>query len=129
MRWRPNRILPTFGQAANIVTPNKARGQAAEAQRRLEEQRAAEAAEAKRRAEEYQRQLEEYQKKLREQQESAARTQAMTPPEAQQIGPAQQPQDNRLRRNTNRGSLLAGNTGGYNPATGGGRLGGRSLLG
>ena len=37
----------------------------------------------------------------------------------------------RLRRGTGRGTLLAGNTGGFNPATGGGRLGGmqRSLLG
>jgi hypothetical protein len=33
------------------------------------------------------------------------------------------------RRSTGRGTLLAGNTGGFNPATGGGRLGGRSLLG
>lgn len=37
----------------------------------------------------------------------------------------------RLRRGTGRGTLLAGNTGGFNPATGGNRLGGlqRSLLG
>jgi hypothetical protein len=35
----------------------------------------------------------------------------------------------RAERSSSRRSLLAGNTGGYNPATGGGRLGGRSLLG
>lgn len=99
-----------------------------EAARRAEQQRAAIAAAQA----EYNRRLAEQAQRIREIYESAERTQLMRGPEPQAIGPAAAPQDERKRKmGSSRGSLLAGNTGGYNPATGGGRLGGmmRSLLG
>jgi hypothetical protein len=120
--------VPTGAQAAGIVTPRKAEGQIAEANRVAQEQAAAAAAQAA----EYNRRLAEQMEKIRQQQEqmdSAERTQAMTPPEAQNFSKTGTEGDKRVRRSSARGSLLAGNTGGYNPATGGGRLGGRSLLG
>lgn len=83
---------------------------------------------------------------------AAQQERAAQPPDAQPIGPtkpqaaeaAPEPQSigatsqmtggqgaSPTRRRSTRASLLSGNTGGYNPATGGGRLGGmmRSLLG
>jgi hypothetical protein len=142
--------VPTGAQAAGIVTPRKAEGQLVEANR-VSQQQAAEVAaqrtayeaEAQRQAAaqkaaydtqvaEYNRKLQEQMDRIREQQEqqaSAERTQAMTPPEAQNFSKTGEQGDKRLRRSSARVSLLAGNTGGYNPATGGGRLGGRSLLG
>lgn len=71
-------------------------------------------------------------KEYNRQMDSAMRTQAVpeAAPAAQVItDPAED--ERRRRMGGNRGSLLAGNTGGYNPATGGGRLGGlmRSILG
>ena len=120
--------IPTFSQATRTVTPRKAEGQVTEANRVAQQQAAGAAAQAA----EYNRRLAEQAQKIREMQESADRTQAMQPPAAQQIGSAAATEDQRKRKmGGNRGSLLAGNTGGYNPATGGGRLGGmmRSLLG
>jgi hypothetical protein len=78
---------------------------------------------------EYNRRLAEQAQKIREIQESAERTQAMIGPAAQDFSKTGEQGDKRVRKSSMRGSLLAGNTGGYNPATGGGRLGGRSLLG
>ena len=120
--------IPTFSQATRTVTPRKAEGQVTEANRVAQQQAAVAAAQAA----EYNRRLQEQAQKIREMQESAERTQLMRGPEPQAIGPAAAPQDQRKRKmGSSRGSLLAGNTGGYNPATGGGRLGGmmRSLLG
>jgi hypothetical protein len=96
-----------------------------EAQRVQQQQSAQMAAQAA----EYNRRLKEQMDKIREMQESAARTQAMMPPDAQDFSRGGAEGDKRVRKSSMRGSLLAGNTGGYNPATGGGRLGGRSLLG
>jgi len=117
--------IPTFSQATRTVTPRKAEGQITEANRVAQEQ----AAQAAAQAAEYNRKLQEQMTRIREMQESADRTQAMTPPEAQNLSKTGEQGDKRVRRSSARGSLLAGNTGGYNPATGGGRLGGRSLLG
>jgi hypothetical protein len=83
----------------------------------------------KQQAAEYAQRLKEQMDRIREIQESAARTQAMMPPDAQDFSRGGAEGDKRVRKSSMRGSLLAGNTGGYNPATGGGRLGGRSLLG
>jgi hypothetical protein len=150
MRLRLPRIrIPTFSQATNTVTPRKAEGQLVEANRvanqqaavaaaqqaeynrKIAEQAAAQKAAQEAQVAEYNRRMAEQMEKIREQQEataSAERTQAMTPPDAQAIGA--QNQTAGRRRRSNRGSLLAGDTGGYNPATGSaGRLGARSLLG
>jgi hypothetical protein len=113
--------LPTFSQSVGVTTANKAKGQANEA-RRTQPQQAAQVAE-------YARRLKEQMDKMRDMQASADRTQVMAPPAAQDFNAGAEEDDKRLRRSSARGSLLAGNTGGYNPATGGGRLGGRSLLG
>ena len=110
--------IPTFSQATRTTTPRKAEGQVTEANRVAQQQAA-----------EYNRRLAEQAQKIREMQESAERTQAMTPPAAQDFSQTGEQGDKRVRKSSMRGSLLAGNTGGYNPATGGGRLGGRSLLG
>jgi len=75
-----------------------------------------------------QKQVEDYNRRLNEQAQ-AIREQQMAPPAAQDFSKKAEEGDKRLRRSSARGSLLAGNTGGYNPATGGGKLGGRSLLG
>jgi hypothetical protein len=117
--------IPTFSQATRTVTPRKAEGQITEANRVAQEQAAAAAAQAA----EYNRRLAEQAQKIREMQQSAERTQAMTPPAAQDFSQTGEQGDKRVRKSSMRGSLLAGNTGGYNPATGAGRLGGRSLLG
>lgn len=121
--------IPTFSQATRTVTPRKAEGQVTEANRVAQQQAAVAAAQAA----EYNRRLQEQAQKIREMQESAERTQLMRGPEPQQIGPAATATEDQRKRKmgSSRGSLLAGNTGGYNPATGGGRLGGmmRSLLG
>lgn len=117
--------IPTFSQVTRTVTPSKVEGQITEANRVAQEQAAAAAAQAA----QYNRRLAEQMAKIREMQESAERTQAMQPPAAQDFSKTGEQEDKRLRRSSARGSLLAGNTGGYNPATGGGRLGGRSLLG
>jgi hypothetical protein len=111
--------VPTGSQATGMTTANKAKGQAVEGNRVAQEQLAA-----------YNRQIEEQKQRLLEQTASAERTQVMAPPEAQVIGSsAADPRQKKM--GGQRGSLMAGNTGGYNPATGGGRLGGamRSLLG
>ena len=111
--------VPTGSQATGMTTANKAKGQAVEGNRVAQEQLVA-----------YNRQIEEQKQRLREQTESVERMQVMAPPEAQAIGsPAPDPRQKKM--GGQRGSLMAGNTGGYNPATGGGRLGGamRSLLG
>jgi hypothetical protein len=111
--------VPTGSQATGTTTANKAKGQAVEGNRVAQEQLVA-----------YNRQIEEQKQRLREQTESVERMQVMAPPEAQAIGsPA--PDLRQKKMGGQRGSLMAGNTGGYNPATGGGRLGGamRSLLG
>ena len=110
--------VPTGSQATGTTTANKAKGQIVEGNRVAQEQLAA-----------YNRQIEEQKQRLA-QQASAERTQVMAPPEAQVIGSsAADPRQKKM--GGQRGSLMAGNTGGYNPATGGGRLGGamRSLLG
>ena len=119
--------IPTFSQATRTVTPRKAEGQVTEANRVAQQQAAVAAAQAA----EYNRRLAEQAQRIREMQDSAERTQAMQPPEAQAIGAAATEDQRKRRMGSSRGSLLAGNTGGYNPATGGGRLGGmmRSLLG
>ena len=119
--------IPTFSQATKMVTPRKAEGQVTEANRVAQQQAAVAAAQAA----EYNRRLAEQAQRIREMQDSAERTQAMQPPEAQAIGAAATEDQRKRRMGSSRGSLLAGNTGGYNPATGGGRLGGmmRSLLG
>jgi hypothetical protein len=111
--------VPTGSQATGMTTANKAKGQAVEGNRVAQEQLVA-----------FNRQIEEQKQRLREQTESVERMQVMAPPEAQAIGsPASDPRQKKM--GGQRGSLMAGNTGGYNPATGGGRLGGamRSLLG
>jgi hypothetical protein len=110
--------IPTLSQATRTTTPRKAEGQATESARVAQDQVAA-----------YQKQLAEYAKKMRDLQQAAEQTQVIAPPAAQDFSKGADEGDKRLRRSSARGSLLAGNTGGYNPATGGGRLGGRSLLG
>lgn len=121
--------ISTGSQATGMKTQRKAEGEAREAERRAAEQQAAIA----RQQAEYNRRLAEQAQRIREIQESAERTQLMRGPEPQQIGPAATATEDQRKRKmgSSRGSLLAGNTGGYNPATGGGRLGGmmRSLLG
>ena len=107
-----------------MTTANKAKGQMAEANR-VAQQRAAL---AQQQVETYERQLADYAKKMREMQQANEPAQATAPPAAQNFSQRTE-EDKRYRRSSARGSLLAGNTGGYNPATGGGRLGGRSLLG
>jgi hypothetical protein len=98
-------------------------------QAQVQQQAAAQQAAYDAQVAEYNRLLAEQAAKIREIQESAERTQVMAPPEAQDFSKGAEQDDKRVRRSSSRGSLLAGNTGGYNPATGGGRLGGRSLLG
>jgi len=119
--------IPTFSQATRTVTPRKAEGQITEANRVAKEQAAVASAQMA----EYNRRLQEQAERIREMQESADRTQAMQPPEAQAIGATATEEQRKRKMGSSRGSLLAGNTGGYNPATGSGRLGGamRSLLG
>jgi methyl-accepting chemotaxis protein len=117
--------IPTLSQATRTTTPRKAEGQVTEANRVAREQAAQQAAIVA----EYNRRLAEQAQKIREIQESAERTQAMIGPAAQDFSKTGEQGDKRVRKSSMRGSLLAGNTGGYNPATGGGRLGGRSLLG
>ena len=119
--------IPTLSQATRTVTPRKAEGQVTEANRVAQQQAAVAAAQAA----EYNRRLAEQAQRIRDMQDSAERTQAMQPPAAQQIGAAATEDRRKRKMGSSRGSLLAGNTGGYNPATGGGRLGGmmRSLLG
>lgn len=113
--------VKNLGQATG-VQPTKQRGEIVEANRVAKEQVAEQAA-----------QIAEYNKKLaeqmKEQQDSAERTQVIAPPDAQDLSNVGDQRDRRVARSSSRGSLLAGNTGGYNPATGGGRLGGRGLLG
>jgi hypothetical protein len=114
--------IPTFSQSTGMVTPRKAAGQLSEAQRTAKRQ----AADAAAQLAQLNKRMAEQSQRMRDMQ---ANTQNMTPPAAQEI--ALDGEDERKRRmGGSRGSLLAGNTGGYNPATGGGRLGGmRSLLG
>jgi hypothetical protein len=124
MRIRLPRIA--IGTKAAVGGPSRQevaiRSEAQRVQQQQSAQRNAQAAE-------YNRRLKEQMDKIREIQESADRTQAMTPPDAQDFSRGGTEGDKRVRKSSMRGSLLAGNTGGYNPATGGGRLGGRSLLG
>ena len=111
--------INTLGQSIGYKSPLKLEGALTESQRLAKEQAAL-----------FKKQMEEQAKKLREMQASAERTQWMTPPTAQTIGDPASEDERKRKMGGNRGSLLAGNTGGYNPATGGGRLGGmRSLLG
>jgi methyl-accepting chemotaxis protein len=121
--------IPTLSQATRKTTPRKAEGQVTEANRVAREQAAQQAAQQAAMVAEYNRRLAEQAQKIREIQESAERTQAMIGPAAQDFSKTGEQGDKRVRKSSMRGSLLAGNTGGYNPATGGGRLGGRSLLG
>jgi hypothetical protein len=76
----------------------------------------------------YNAQVQQYNKQLVERMNEIRQMQQM-PPAAQDFSKTGEQGDKRVRKSSMRGSLLAGNTGGYNPATGGGRLGGRSLLG
>jgi len=77
----------------------------------------------------FNKQVDDYNTKMKP--ENVARIEAAKTPQPtpQPALPAQQ--DARISRRGQRGSLLAGGNGGYNPAIGGGRLGGamRSLLG
>jgi hypothetical protein len=75
----------------------------------------------------FNKQVEDYNAKMRP--ETTARIEAANMPQPTPQPTPQQTSDPRVRRRNERGTLLAGNTGGFNPATGGGRLGGRSLLG
>lgn len=121
--------IPNLGRVVG-VQPTNQRGQIAEAQRVAQQQAAEQQAQVSAQVAEYNRRLAEQAQKMREMQESAERTQAMMPPDAQEFGGPSGTADPRVRKRSNRGSLLAGETGGYNPATGSaGRLGGRSLLG
>jgi uncharacterized membrane protein YdbT with pleckstrin-like domain len=96
-------------------------------------QRQAAAAKQSRAADKQAKDMAEANRRLKEQLEAdRAMAEAMpmaAPPEAQELGGRGEDGDRRMRRSSMRGSLLAGNTGGYNPATGGGKLGGRGLLG
>jgi hypothetical protein len=112
----------TFGTKGALGGPSRQEQAASNEAQRVQQQQAVQAAE-------YARRLKEQMDKIREMQASAERTQAMTPPAAQDFSRGGDEGDKRVRKSSMRGSLLAGNTGGYNPATGGGRLGGRSLLG
>jgi len=112
----------TFGTKGAVGGPSRREQAASNEAKRAQQQQATQATE-------YARRLKEQMDKIREIQESAARTQVMAPPDAQDFSRGGDEGDKRLRKSSARGSLLAGNTGGYNPATGGGRLGGRSLLG
>jgi hypothetical protein len=124
MGWKGPEV--NVGRSYN-ATGKSSRQEAAEreATRQAQEQAARQAAMVA----EYNRRLAEQAQKIREIQESAERTQAMIGPAAQDFSKTGEQGDKRVRKSSMRGSLLAGNTGGYNPATGAGRLGGRSLLG
>lgn len=104
--------VSTGSQATGMTTVNKAKGQAVEARRVADQQMAA------------------YKAKLDKLAQTSTQPMPTPAPAAQTIGGSQDdPQQKRI--GGQRGSLMAGNTGGYNPATGGSRLGGmmRSLLG
>ena len=99
-------------QALGMTTANKAKGQAIEARRVADKQMA------------------EYRAKLDGLSQQSTQVMPEAAPAAQTIGgPEVDPRQKKI--GGQRGSLMAGNTGGYNPATGGSRLGGmmRSLLG
>lgn len=106
------------GQATGYQ-PTKQRGQVVEANRVAQEQLKAAQVE-----------FDKIKKAQQEQMESMERTQIVpppAPPEAQSMNVDEQ---RKKKAGSMRGSLMAGDTGGYNPATGSaGRLGGRSLLG
>ena len=105
--------VSTGSQATGMTTANKAKGQAVEARRIADQQMA------------------EYRAKLDKLAQQSPPPMPQAPaPAAQTIGGSQDDAQQK-RIGGQRGSLMAGNTGGYNPATGGSRLGGmmRSLLG
>ena len=104
--------ISTGSQATGMTTANKAKGQAVEARRMADQQMA------------------EYRAKLDKLAQTSTQPMPTPAPAAQTIGGS--PEEMQQKKiGGQRGSLMAGNTGGYNPATGGSRLGGmmRSLLG
>lgn len=128
-----------LGPNANWAQINEAQRAAQQRQQIAAQQAAyqAQIAARQKQVEDYNRQLAERMAQIQERQSAAsaggspAAAAMPEPPEAQSFGGSQaNVQGSRARRRSNRGSLLAGDTGGYNPATGSsGRLGARSLLG